>query len=399
MLNDITLNTNNPFLLASGEMRPWYKTWRIAWLIIPLVLAIIGGIVYHWLQKPIYLPSDRLVLIVGKPEQLQKALKDEWMERLPETWREVLVSKRRLPCVFGLARGEEQLLPYVSCSDMRPTEEDQAKLHWPQGEYTTLGSVLAQSWHTVTVDIDLGILAEIVQVSLPLHTDSMLRFHLKEGLFYANAQLESTPLTQQKAEKTGIQSPVSDADILLGFSKQTWDSIPAAPVNLFPGLPDLQRLKELPAIVQYELWLNASSTPSVRRIRFAEPISEADAAKVLMYFGVTERKKITLPDGSITTERVLPQPEPGKTLFQSWQNDRGEWIDMNAIGMTLSMASTTPEMGTVVSECSLLPWLRMKPGIVYELLRTLDWTNAPPPDSLPTVTFGSVKGQLSVCFE
>lgn len=392
----IILNQESQLILGSAETVPWYKTWRIIWLVIALFFVALGGLAAWYLSRQVQLPAESLVTIVASPRQAKAFIADEWLERLPENWQNAIKTDSRWPCVFGLARGEERLLSYVICDGQSRGDG----LDWQRGDKITRFAMLRDSWRYGYADVRLPLLSEIVQITMPMQDQESVRFSIEPGRLVSSAMLSSTPTAQKGSATTGIVLPVSDADIMLAFSKQTWDSIPAVPVNLFPGLPDLQRLKELPAIVQYETWLSTSGTPDLRRVRFAENLNEVDAAKVLMYFGVTQRKQIVLPDGSTSYERVLPQATSGTTMFDTWQNDRGDWISLDPLMMRLSPTSTFRADKSEVATCkNQVPWLRLSNRVVYQLLRSLDWTNAPAPESLPKLSFGSEKGHLTVCAE
>ena len=347
-------------------------------------------------SRPVILPAESLITFVASPRQARAFISEEWFERLPESWQTAMNKDSRLPCVFGLARGEERLLSYVICHG----ESKGEGLDWANGPQVSRYALARDSWRYGYADVQLALLSEIVQITMPMQDDQTVRFSIEPNRLVSDVRLNTTPNSQQGSARTGIVLPVSDADVMLAFSEETWDAIPAVPVNLFPGLPDLQRLKELPAIVQYETWLSASGTPDLRRVRFAETLSEVDAAKVLMYFGVTQRKQILLPDGTISYERVLPQATSGTTMFSTWQNDRGDWIALDSRMMRLSPTSTFRADKSEVPGCkNQVPWLRLSSQVVYQLLRSLDWTNAPSPESLPKLSFGSEAGLLTVCAE
>lgn len=392
----VTLNQESQLILGSGETIPWYKTWRIVFVVIALLLIVFSGFMSWWLSQTIKLPAEPLITLVASPRQAKQFIAEEWLERLPDTWQTAISEDTRQPCLFGLARGEQKLMPFVICHNKTIGEG----LDWERGDSISRYQLIKDSWRYGYVDVQLRLLSEIVQINMPMMDIDTVRFTIQHDHLVSDATLSSLPNAQAGSERTGVVLPVSDADVMLAFSKETWDSIPSVPITLFPGLPNLQRLKELPAIVQYETWLSASGTPDLRRIRFAENLTEDQAAKVLMYFGVTQRKQIVLPDGSLSYERVLPQAATGTTMFDTWQNDRGEWLALDPRMMRLSPTSTFREDKSQVATCkNQVPWLRLSKPVVYQLLRTLDWTNAPAVDSLPKISFGSEKGRLTICAE
>ena len=390
------MNQESQLILGSGETIPWYKTWRLVFLFVAIIIIALISAATWYLSRPVFMPAESLITFVASPRQARAFISEEWFERLPPSWQGAMNKDSRTPCIFGLARGEERLLPYVICHG----ESQGEGLDWTNGPSATRYELARDSWRYGYADVQLALLSEIVQITMPIQEDETVRFSIEPNRLISDVMLNSMPNAQQGSERTGIVLPVSDADVMLAFSKETWDAIPAVPVNLFPGLPDLQRLKELPAIVQYETWLSASGTPDLRRVRFAQNLSEVDAAKVLMYFGVTQRKQIVLPDGTTSFERVLPQATSGTTMFSTWQNDRGDWIALDPRMMRLSPTSTFRADKSEVPGCKdQVPWLRLSSDVVYQLLRTLDWTNAPSPESLPKLSFGSEKGRLTVCAE
>jgi hypothetical protein len=163
-------------------------------------------------------------------------------------------------------------------------------------------------------------------------------------------------------------TPLPAGDIALSLGRVAWDTLPGDLFLDAANLPDRSQWKPLPPIERYAVWLDKDRLIEGRYIGFSDPLDQELAARVLGLMGVTERRALTLPDGTVSYERLLPTASTSTDLFGRRQNDRGQWIDLSPRFILVSNASTTLDQSNV-APCSMgYPWLRLSQNALHDML-------------------------------
>jgi hypothetical protein len=390
MGNEIFINANSSIILAEGHGRSFWFSWKAAALGILIGLVLCFGLLLIALAQNLPIPQGTVFVAFLSSDEAQH-LPEPVRRSLPLDWTAYLDGKSNWPVLFGLYRRDN---------------------HW----YSFAASPL---WHVPKTD--------------KLHVT-------KAGLitFVADTDIDATWGKSYLGflERRGAGGPVFGVDVD-GFFNQTlndpktWTwirsaqgmlrsdmpfpsshsvSIPAADVSLhlepgdgkqalaasIPDLPDADRLKRLPPMSEVAIRFGDNG-PSLVRLSFEQALSEQDASLLLGAYGFTMRKTITLPDGTLSYERIEPVATSGTSLLGERKDDKGRVADTEGSSFVLHSVSTTGELPLAPSCAIGNPWLRLSEDALAAISKQLGLDLQP--GDLRPLQLVSDKGYLAACFE
>ncbi|HVM90367.1 MAG TPA: hypothetical protein VMU11_00530, partial [Verrucomicrobiae bacterium] len=163
-----------------------------------------------------------------------------------------------------------------------------------------------------------------------------------------------------------------------------------------PDLPDAQRLEKLPPMSEVAIRFGDSG-PTLVRLSFEQNLTEQDASLLLGAYGFTMRKQITLPDGTLSYERIEPTATSGTSLLGERKDDQGRVADIQDNLFVLHSASSSGELPLAPSCAGGTPWLRLSEDTVSAVAKQLGIKLEP--DDVRPVQLVSDHGKLVACFE
>lgn len=383
MSTEIILNRESQIILAEGHRPVFYRSWML-WCILVLILTgCLAFLLWLGLSRPLPLPRGTFFLGVISPDTAEQTLPPNVLNALPETWKQTLSIRSSWPLVYGLANEDGRMRSFI----LGP--------RWliPEGENRTTAGLAAYIGEPGLV-FEEGTLTYSEALSWRgLERAPAMRWSNGEQIHFRwnGKQLVSDMIWNMPGT-----SRASSADLSIGFSADSRKAAIQPEIALASSLGDLPKFRNLPDISRYEVWLNGKGFAR-RRFEFATPLSETQAATVLGIFSVTERRAVTLPDGSISLERFTPKASTSTTLFGERMNDRGESLRLTSNELQISSASSTWQIEPV-SNCGIQgPWIRLSSRTLSTTLSDIGWDI--PADQLKAMQIGTLNNKITVCFE
>lgn len=379
---EIILNRESQIILAEGHGHRW-NFWNLSALGILLGLACFFLAAWYAFSRPIQIPADTAMLAVYSPKSAAALLTQEWLNKLPGVCREFIPSDSDWPIVCGMTSDGEAFA-------ITPR-------WWNLGDRTNSGLVsrsrIPERLKTVDFRYStaLGWRGLAKQPVIQINSSAIERWLGLEANVTGTGILFQWTGTGFKSDlRLGSQtSPLPAGDIAFYLDAETWGSLPGDLFLDAANLPDRNQWKPLPSIERYALWLGENRSQTGKFIGFRESLDQSQAARVLGMNGVTERRQITLPDGSTSFERLLPTAATGTDLFGRRQNDQGQMIDLTPRSLLVSNTSTMMDQTNIAPCGTSYPWIRLS-GLALNNLFGID---------LRGVQGYSENGMLNLCIE
>lgn len=380
---EIILNRESQIILAEGHGRHW-NFWNISALgiFLGLILFFVG--LWSLLSQSIPIPDDTAILAVISPKESQRILPPAFQEKIPDVCKDVLSSNSDWPIICGLTVSGQafSIAPRWLGNDNNRS--------FTSGFIARFGGTIvstksfrytnALAWRGLAKQPTIFLESSSIEKLLGLEltsTSTEILFRWNGHGF--DSDLNLPPQT----------TPLPAGDISLFLDRASWEALPGDLFLNASNLPDRNQWKPLPPIERYAVWLNSDHLIEGKFIGFAEPLNQKLAARILGMMGVTERRTLMLPDGSISYERLLPTASTSTDLFGRRQNDQGQWIDLSQRYISITNASTTIDQSNIAPCGTSYPWLRLSKNTINSLLGI----------SIPDIQAYSENNRLSICFE
>jgi hypothetical protein len=379
----ITLNRESHIIMAEGHGRRW-NFWNLSALgiLLGLIVAISG--LWFALSRPIPIPADTAILGVISPKAAKQLLAGSYWEKLPAICQDALSSDSDWPIICGLTTSGQAfaIAPrWIQARErVRFTAGLVARAGDVIGETRPFNYTSALVWRGLAKQPAIELQSSAIEKWLGLETPSTstsILFRWNGRGFESNIKL---PVQT---------SPLPAGDIALAITGSAWEGLPGELFLDASNLPDRKQWNPLPAVERYAVWLGTDRAIQGRYVGFAEPLDQESAARILGMTNVTERRSITLPDGTISFERLLPTASTSTDLFGKRLNDRGESIELTPRYMFVSNTSTTLDQSNLAPCGTTYPWLRLSETALTDILEP----------SLPSLQAFSLNGHLAICFE
>ncbi len=389
----ITLNRESSIILAEGRGRRW-SFWNLLALGILFALALVFGGLWFALSRPIPIPDDTAIIGVISPRAAKQLFSNEAWNMLPENCRLLLSSDSDWPVICGLTSSGKTFAILPRWFSIPSANRYNAGLITRIGDVTTQKNTInyaqALSWRGLakkpTIKLESSALEKTLGVET-LTTSTSILLHWDGRNLKSDTTLPKSP------------NPLPAADIAFSISGTDWSNLPGELFLDAANLPDSKQWKPLPPIERYAVWHDAEGGISGRYLGFAENLDQEQAARVLGIMGVTERRQITLPDGTASFERLLPTANTTTNLFGRRQNDKQEWIDLDQRFMLVSSSSTTLNQNNIAPCGSSNPWLYLSSKALNDVLRLIGIQNQNTPPLKSGVQIFSDDQKLTICFE
>ncbi len=380
---EIILNRESNIIMAEGHGRRW-NFWNLSALGILLGLALFFGGMWYLLSRPIPIPIDTAIIGVISPKASKQMLPAAFQEKIPAICQDALSSDSDWPIICGITTSGAAFTIQPRWLDRKSNQRYTAGLVARNGEIgnetKTFRYSSALSWRGLAKQPVMEVESSAIEKWLGLEVASTST----KILFRWNGRGFDSDLTLPPQT-----TPLPAGDIALSLGRVAWDTLPGDLFLDAANLPDRSQWKPLPPIERYAVWLDKDRLIEGRYIGFSDSLDQELAARVLGLMGVTERRALTLPDGTVSYERLLPTASTSTDLFGRRQNDRGQWIDLSPRFILVSNASTTLDQSNV-APCSMgYPWLRLSKNALHDMLGI----------SLPSLQAFSQNGRLAICFE
>lgn len=379
----ITLNRESHIIMAEGHGRRW-NFWNISALGIMIGLGLFFGGLWFMLSRPIPIPVDTAMLAVISPKVGKQILPPEFREKIPVLCQDALSSDSDWPIICGITVSGQSFA--ISPRWLRSNSATTFTAGLIQrsgevaGETKTFRYSSALYWRGLAKQPTVLAESSAIENWLGLEmtsTSTSVLFRWNGHGF--DSDLKISPQT----------TPLPAGDIAFSLDRAAWDTLPGDLFLDAVNLPDKNQWKPLPPIERYAVWLDEDRQIEGRFIGFSDPLNQELAARILGMMGVTERQALTLPDGTVSYERLLPTASTSTNLFGRRQNDHGQWIDLSERFILVSNASTTLDQTNVASCGTSYPWLRLSKNTVANLLGV----------TIPALQAYSNNHRLSICFE
>ncbi|MCE9586461.1 hypothetical protein K8R04_04050 [Candidatus Uhrbacteria bacterium] len=380
---EIILNRESNIIMAEGHGSRW-NFWNLSALGVMIGLAIFFGGLWFLLSRPIPIPADTAILAVISPKASRQILPTAFQEKIPGVCQNALASDSDWPIICGVTVSGQSfaITPrwlnngvYASFTAGLVARSGEVA-----GETTPFRYTSALYWRGIAKQPGILVESSAIEKWLGLEvasTSTKILFRWNGRGF--DSDLKLSPQT----------TPLPAGDIALALDRNAWDALPGDLFLNAVNLPDKSQWKPLPPIERYAVWLDADRSTEGRFIGFAEPLDQELAARVLGMMGVTERRALTLPDGTVSFERLLPTASTNTNLFGRRQNDIGQWVDLSSRFILVSNASSTLDQSNVAPCGASYPWLRLSKNVLNSMLGT----------TLPSLQAYSENNHLSICFE
>lgn len=380
---EIILNKESQIILGEGHGHRW-NFWNLAALgaILGLGLFFLG--MWYLLSRPIPIPNDTAVLAIISPKAANQILPSALREQLPTVCKNVLASNSDWPVICGFTiSGQSFAIMPRWLGYNNPT-------HFTTGLVARSGEVFGETrsfryssalaWRGIAKQPTALVESSAIEKWLGLEsasTSTQILLHWNGHGF--NSDLKIPVQT----------SPLPAGDIALSLDKSAWSNLPGDLFMDAANLPDKNQWKPLPSIERYAIWIDSEHLMKGKYIGFSEPLDQELAARILGLMGVTERKALTLPDGTVSYERLLPTASTSSNLFGRRQNNQGQWIDLSPRAVFVSNTSTSMDQGNITPCGTSYPWLRLSKDVINDILNI----------GIPSIQAYSENNYLSICFE
>lgn len=383
MSTEIILNRESQIILAEGRRPAFFGSW-LMWCIVALILAgSLAFLLWLALSRPLPLPRGTFFLGVISPEAAQQILPPNVLNALPETWKQTLSIKSSWPLVYGLANEDGRMRAFMLGPRWLVPDGSTRKTAGLAAYLGDAGLVFEEEKLTYSEALSWRGLERAPAMRWSNGEKIHLRWNGKQ-------------LISDMAWEMPGTSRASAADLSIGFSADSRKAAIQPEIALASSLGDLPKLRNLPDISRYEVWLNGKGFAR-RRFEFAHPLSENQAAAVLGIFSVTERRAVTLPDGSVSIERFTPSASTSTSLFGERKNDRSESLRLSANELQIISSTGTWDIQQVVSCGVQGPWIRLSDRAISTTLTDIGWEISA--DQLRAMQIGTINNKIAICFE
>jgi len=205
---------------------------------------------------------------------------------------------------------------------------------------------------------------------------------IKQGMLVSDMRFPASHSTNIQAADVALRLEPGDGKEALAAS--------------IPDLPDAERLKRLPPMSEVAIRFGDEG-PSLVRLAFEQTLNEQDASALLGAYGFTMRKSITLPDGTVSYERIEPVATSGTSLLGERKDEKGRIAEISGNSFVLHNASSTGELPLAPSCANGNPWMRLSEDALSAISKQLGLDLQP--GDLRPLQFVSNKGYLAACFE
>ncbi len=380
---EIVLNGESQIILGEGHGHRW-NIWNLSALGVILGLSIFIFSMWYALSRPIPIPSNTTIIAVISPKVAKRILPASIEEKLPAVCKDAFASDSDWPVICGLTSSNEAFAIMPRWLTKKGTTTFTSGLIARTGRVQTETKPFqyteALAWRGFakqpTVLIESSIIEERLGLDIATSSTKIL-FHWNGKGFASDMKLpvQTTPLPA--------------GDIAFSVNNEAWNELSGDVFLDAANLPDRNQWQPLPPIERFAIWIDENHVTKGKYIGFSEPLDQENAARLLGLMGVTERKAITLPDGSISYERLLPSPSTSTSLFGQRQNNQGQLIELAPRFIAISNASTTLEQNNTASCGTSYPWIRLSSNVLKDIL------NIP----VPSLQGYSENQYLSICFE
>lgn len=380
---EIILNRDSQIILGEGHGHRW-NLWNLSALGIFLGIALFFVGMWYLLSRPIPIPNDTAVLAIISPKGANQILSSTIQDKLPTVCREAIASNSDWPIICGFTiSGEAFAIMPRWLGNNRP-------IHFSAGLVARSGEIAGETkifryssalaWRGIAKQPAVLIESSAIEKWLGLEvasssTQILLRWNGRGFTSDLKLPIQTTPLPA--------------GDVAISLDRGAWSALPGALFMDAANLPDKNQWKPLPPIERYAVWMDSEHLVKGKFIGFAESLDQELAARVLGMMGVTERRTLVLPDGSVSYERLLPTASTSTNLFGRRQNDQGQWIDLSPRFVFVSNTSTSMEQSNIAPCGTSYPWLRLSKSVLKDMLNT----------DIPSLQAYSENNKLSICFE
>ncbi len=378
----ITLNRESQIILAEGHGRRWTGRRALAAGILFGLVLLFGGL-WFGLSRPLSIPNDTAVIAVLPPQHAKNLIPSSLWDRLPLICRQAWSGNSDWPAICGMSVSGQAFAIVPRWIDLPGQPHIDAGLVSRYGDTPNDSQNLSYTqtlmWRGFAKQPVIHFESKAVELLSGLDgtTSTAINFNW-------NGQAWVSELSLKPAKES-----LPNADIALRITDQAWQA-PARELFISAaGLPDRESLKKLPTPDVYAAWLTPEGNIERRYLGFSRDLKTDEAAHTLGMVGVTERRQITLPDGTTSFERLLPIATTGTDFFGRRTNDRGETVDLTPRGLMVSNTSTAFDLTNIVS-CGNSPTVfRISSEILEHLISA----------KLPSLQAFSDNGKLAICFE
>lgn len=384
-MTDIILNSESSIILAQGSAPSFFRSWRFLGILILSILFGLSLIFWLALSRPLPVPRGTFFIGVISPHAAKQYFSPNLLNAMPEIWKRTLSSDSSWPVAYGLSNDDDHVRAFI----LGP--------RWlipdgPDRQTAGLSAYLPEN----------GLVTENDRISYAATMSwrgwrKQPAFRWLQGqdtLFRWDGQRFISDASWRLAD---IPNP-SDADLSLGLGDESREEIAAPQIALAAGLADLPKLRTLPPATRYELWVDGEAMRfDKRRLTFATTLNEEQAASILGAFSVTQRRVITLPDGSTSIERIQPIATTNTTLFGERPNDRNEWLRLTPSELQINASGTNWTINPAPACAVTSSWIRLSGKAVNMMLDDLGWNLANV--TLTGLQIGSYNGKLAICLE
>ncbi|MCK9361380.1 hypothetical protein M0Q28_04090 [Patescibacteria group bacterium] len=393
MGSGIILNSSSNIILAEGHRPRFWNSWKIIVVGILLGLLVLFGLFVLMLNRGLPLPEGTLFYAIATPAEVQ-ALSPEIKQALPPDWQIYANERSSWPFVFGLYREGESIFGFVISPLWHVPKTEKihqarrgfamlaADTKLPERKTRSYWSYVFERWWSGSPVIGVDPAEALGAVNG--HEPSWLTFSYKSGLVRSNFPLPAAPT-----------EPLSDADLSFRLPPGKESALQGFESLAFLPAPD--RLVRLPELSQVDLQFGEPGIASWTKLTFKAPLDESQAGVLLGSYGFTLRRPITLPDGTVSFERIEPVATSGTSLLGPRRDEKGRSANISNHIFTLLSASTTPEIVPATNCANSGAWMRLSSKTVAALARRFGLNvNS---ELVHPIQIVSDKGKMAICFE
>jgi len=376
--------------MAEGHGRRFWFSWKAVALGLLIGVFLCFGILLFALARNLPIPQDTIFVTFLSAQEAQQ-IPEPIRRSLPTDWTAYLDGKSSWPVLFGIYRRDNHWYSFAASPLWNVPKSE--KLH-----ITKAGLI------TFAADTESG----------PTWDKSYLGFLERRRFggpifgaditgFFERSSNDPSTWTWFKMDQGMIRSD-------LHFPASHATALPAADVSMrlepgdgkealasaIPDLPDAERLKRLPPMSEVSIQFGDKG-PSLVRLSFEKALLEQDASLLLGAYGFTMRQSITLPDGTISFERIEPVATSGTSLLGQRHDEAGRIASIEGDTFVLHSASSTGQLPLAPSCANANPWLRLSEEALAAVAKQLGLDLQP--GDLRPVQLVSEKGYLAACFE
>ncbi len=393
MGSDIILNSGNNIILAEGHRPRFWNSWKIIVVGILLGILVLLGLFILMLNRGLPLPAGTFFYAVATPAEIH-TLSPEIRNALPLDWQIYATEHSAWPFVFGLYREDDSIFGFVISPLWHVPKTE--KIHQAKRGFAMLAAdtKLPESksrsyWgyayeHWRAGGPVMGVDPAEALGAVNGHEPSWLTLSLKPGLIRSNFPLPAAPTEPLSDADLSFRLPPGKESALQGFESLSF-------------LPAPDRLARLPELSRVDLQFGDPGVAAWTKLTFQTPLDESQAGVLLGSYGFTLRRPITLPDGTVSFERIEPVATSGTSLLGPRRDEKGRSANIANHIFTLTSVSSTPEIVPATTCANSGTWMRLSSKTVAALARRFGLNlNSEQVRPLQVV---SDKGKLAICLE